>query len=642
MFWRVAQRRVICAVAGIVGVVWSTHAEAQAPKGPSVYVADTRILGDTKQDSTLRANVTPLNDAFAYALMSANCSSVETADDARRRLGAERGRQLTGNATDSSSEAAMQRMANAVSADRLAYATVGHIGNSWTVTGTVLDPRNARALGRASTTAQNVSQIPAALRRLGQQLARSAAVSGGGSRIDTYTAKYKSVQRVKGQPTLITMDGTMEATPEAVRVSIAGKFAQLFQLLLMVASGDTAAAERAMAAPPAAATPSLWMLVNTETAETHIVDDASRSYLTLVSEGMNEQIAQTLGPLGVAFGKDMQSAFRDMGLKVGAGDPGKIEMRNEKMDIRAYRVQDSVWVSFGSVSCAEFDSAGLKPKSGLTRCGKEGMMEVRLTTGERTQADSVNGMLTEHWQLYNEVRATLRHVGATGFFATIPGYTTPQRMDSKMVYDVWVPRGAGYCLSPQGYSAFSPMQGMFDKFDKDFGIGSNFGDQWERFMTAMRQIPGTGTRTVTRQWTDNDIDAKEPSIVVQGDVYDIRTGSVDRTRLKVPATYRKVELPKPRPEAVAGGTAGGSGSGAKGGDGDAKNAESKNADANTDEAKGESVGDKAAKAVKDEAKATVDEVKADAKGEVRSTIDEAKQKAKDAVKDKLKGLFKKP
>lgn len=530
----VATRR----LAMVVLVLLASPAAAQQPGTipRTLLIQDTRITAQPEAKAVLERQRGLLTDAFAYALTSATCTSVETMDDLRARMGAARDAQLIG--ADSVSDAQLSAVARQAGASLIAYASVGQLGGSFVVTGTVLDVARATAVGRASTTVASLAQVPAALRTVGQRLAQAGSVGTPGAA--TLTARYRSSMQLKGQEPKVTNEGIYEVSPEAIRASFGGGLAPMLQLAM---GGLATAADSSGSAPARDSTGGLWILAQIASGDTYLVDDASRSYLPLITEGTNAWLSSQFSAAGILGGKDFDATMQDMGRRTGLGDPGRRETTWEKFDIRAGRIQDSVWISSGDIECPESWRQAPDQRRGRMTC-RSGMVAVQSSTGSRLQADKVNGYQVEHWQLVSDTRAVIKRVGVSGMFSILPKST---RVDSKSAYDVWVPRGAGFCLPTIGYSAFSPWQQTFDQMDRQMDGELRLGEQWRSYLAALRKIPAGATRTVMRNWGDK-VTAKEPEVTIQSDVFDIVPGArIDPARFVLPPGYRQLEPPKPAP-----------------------------------------------------------------------------------------------
>lgn len=513
----------------------SLGAQQATPISRTLLIGDTRVRVEAASQPVLERQMPLLNDAFAYALTSATCTSVETMDDLRARVGAAGVAMMAG--ADSLADAQLAAAGRRAGASLLAYASVGQLGTQFVVTGTVLDVTRAAATGRASITVSSLAQVPAALRTVGQRLAQAGSV--GAPNATTLTARYRSSIQVKGEDPRITNEGTYEISPEAIRASIGGGLAPFLQLAM---AGLAQAADSGRAVPRDS-TGGLWVLARIATGETWLVDDASRSVLPILTTETNTWLSSQFSAAGILAGKDFDAAIQEMGKKTGMGDPGRRETTWEKFDIRASRIQDSVWISMEGSECPEFLVQAPNQRSGRMAC-RSGMVALQATTGSRLQADRVNGYQVEHWQLVSDTRAALKRVGVSGVFSILPKTT---RVDARSAYDVWVPRGAGFCLPTIGFSAFNPWQQMFDQMDRQMDGELRLGEQWRKYLAALRKIPAGATRTVLRNWGD-DVKAKEPVTIIQSDVFDIvPDAKIPPERFVIPPGYRKVEPPPPAP-----------------------------------------------------------------------------------------------
>lgn len=510
-------------------------AQQAGPIPRTLLIGDTRLRVEAANQPALERQLSLLNDAFAYALTSATCTSVETMDDLRARVGAAGAAMLVG--ADSLAEAQLAAAARRAGASLLAYASIGQLGTQFVVTGTVLDVDRASATGRASTTVSSLAQVPAALRTVGQRLAQAGSVGTPNS--TTLTARYRSSIQVKGEDPRVTNEGTYEISAEAIRASFGGGLASLLQLAM---AGLAQAADSGKAVPRDS-TGGLWILAKIATGETWLVDDASRSVLPILTTETNTWLSSQFSAAGVLGGKDMDAAIQKLGQSTGMGDPGRRETTWEKFDIHASRIQDSVWVSMEDSECPEFLVRAPSQRSGRMAC-RGGMVSLRATTGSRLQADRVNGYQVEHWQLVSDTRAAVKRVGVSGVFSILPKTT---RVDARSAYDVWVPRGAGFCLPTIGFSAFNPWQQMFDQMDRQMDGELRLGEQYRKYLAGLRKIPAGATRTVLRTWGE-DVKAKDPDAIIQSDVFDIvPDAKIAPERFVIPPGYRKVEPPPPAP-----------------------------------------------------------------------------------------------
>lgn len=617
--WRCRRAPVLAVVAlGIAASpLWGQAGGAARPAAPTVYVPDVNLSALPAADAALREQQAAYTDAFAYAVNSGTCSRLETAADARRRLANEAANQLLG--TDVENSENLARVAKALGADRLATASVGKLGTTYVVTATLLDPREARAVARASAKASSASQVAAALRTVGRQLAQ--ALGGGAPANTMLTARYRGTTWARGSASAaMSLEGTTYITADAIRSDFGGDATRLLSLAMLALAGDTTAVTRALTGgqPPKGG---LWILTRLSTGETTVVDEGSRTVLPLATDatiGALGQYVEAIGTVTEAVGE----MGRLLGREVGFADKGKVRLAIDKIDVGATRIQDSVWIGLGDECPTERAEAAAARPGGLAGC-VPGRTMFKTTAPERTQWGKVNGYTVEHWQVRNEMRGRMEGGADVPFLKA-----SDRRIDSKVLMDFWVPRGAGFCLPVVGTGVFDPFEKSLAAYDKM--LDARLAEDFRRAMAALRSVPGGATRTVVRDYA-NEVDAPEPAVISQSDIFDVKQVPLDPARFRVPADYRRLTLPAPPARSAA-----------AAGAGDAAGAGTKGEDGKAEEGKGESLGDKAARAAKDEAKGTVEEAKAEAKAEVRSKVDEAKAKAKEAVTGRFKGLLKKP
>lgn len=622
---------------------------ASVMPAPVVMVPDVNLRGLPASDDALRALRDAYTDAFAYALASGVCGRLQTQEDLRQRLLAEQRLQELG--ADDGSPESQARIAAAARADHLGLVSIGRVGNALVVNASLVEVRGARVVARASARASTPAQLPAALRAAGRQLSQSA---GWRAPADVMlVARHQVRMRARGMTEAATMlDGRVYIATDAIRTELSGSSALMLQMASAALAGDTSSAP---------SPGGLWMLTQVNTGEVLVVNDANRTVMPLLTDGVVAslgQLAENAGQVAEAFG----TLARDLGRFVGAGDSGPMRQVVERLDVAATRIQDSVWVDLDGSCPPALQRGGAA--AGRVRC-EPGRMQVRISSGDRTATEQVNGFTVEHWQVRHDRRARLdggpdvaRLIGQDPAEAK-----RERRMDQRTLTDFWVPRGAGFCLPALGTATADPLESSVAKFDQM--ANTEFAPEFRRVMAALRAVPGGATRTVTRDW-DSDVTAAEPVITHQVDITDVRQLPRDAARFVVPSGYRRLTLPAFTPpvgrSAAEGGAEGNAGTrvdvtpGAAGSAGSASGAATREAPLEASASKaaaakddapragagtGGSLGDKAARATKAEAKEVVDETKAEAKAEVRDKVEEAKAKAKEAVKGGFRGLLKK-
>lgn len=609
---------------------------------PVVFVPDVTVRGLPAADSLVRQWRAAYTETFAYALNSGVCGRLETADDLRRRLTNAEVLQALG-ADDAAAES-LARIAAAANADHLGLASIGRVGNALVVNGSLLLVRGGRVVARASARASTPAQLPAALRTVGRQLSQSA---GWRSPADVMlTARHHVRTRARGMSeAAVMLDGAVSITDDAIRTDLVGSSADMFRMAMAALAGDST-----LTAPRGG----MWMLTTVGNGEVTLVSDGDRTVLPLVTDGVVAalgQMAENAGKLVEAFGTMSSELAKFMGVP----DRGAFRQVVERMDVGASRIQDSVWIGVDG-ECPP----GVAPGGGRVRC-EPGRMQLRVGTGERTQADRVNGFAVEHWQVRQDVRARMEGgADVSRLLGQDPAEARRERrMDNRTLTDFWVPRGAGFCLPAISTATADPLESSLARFDQM--ANSQTATEFRRVMAALRAVPGGATRTVVRDW-GADVSAVEPIITHQVDVTDIRQVPRDAARFVIPPGYRRLTPPQlpalmgapaeggagGATTGAAGGAAAGTGSTGRAAEGGAASASGPAGGAVSDARRGAgpdgsapTLGDKAARAAKDEVKETVEGAKAEAKAEAREKVDEAKAKAKDALTGRFKGLLKK-